>query len=139
MLDIYVPLIMQYCIIIHASMYLPHSGAIGLSKLLTGVRNLEHFLSSIMVISSAAYFSLHLFLRKIHHSFSFHSSTMFVTISASSQMHGRANSKQNVDRKTSTEIPLPVRLTFPYTYLKKSSVRYSVPLAAARFENKVLM
>ena len=32
------------------------------------------------------FFSLHLFIRNIHHSFSFHSSTMFVTISATPQV-----------------------------------------------------
>ena len=49
------------------SMYPPHSGAIGPIKLLTGVsNNLEHFLISLMGISSATLsLSLPLFLKKM--------------------------------------------------------------------------
>ena len=53
-------------ILVVTSMYPPHSGAIGPIKLLTGVSNLEHFLTSLMGISSATLsLSLPLFLKKM--------------------------------------------------------------------------
>ena len=52
--------------VVITNMYPPHSGAIGPIKLLTGVNNLEHFLTSLMGISSATLsLSLPLFLKKL--------------------------------------------------------------------------
>ena len=114
-------------------------------------RALPHFTNG----HSSAYFSLPLFLRKIN---SVHSSTMFVTISATSlekgdlqvvlgislccvnipvgETQGMANSKQFKWRLKNYLFPrcaIDISL-----YLKKSSARYPV-LAAALLEKEVLM